>query len=445
MGELKMKHYTDEQLAGLIREDRVHRNVYTDPEIFDLEMERIWKKAWVYVGHDSQVKQQGDYFATSIGRQSVIMIRHSDGKVYVLFNRCSHKGAQVVGESCGNMQQLRCSYHGYVFDTDGTLIHIPREEAYGDSGFGKGKAESNMRRVPRVDSYHGLVFASLATQGPDLKTWLSGAAVSIDNLVERSPEGRIEIAGGCFRYQHDSNWKMFVENLNDAMHPMVVHQSSSGTAKRVFDERLKEGDPVPFELEMLAPFTNNHEFFEKMGLTAWNYGHSVTGGKFSIHSAYSPIPGYMDSLVEKYGEQKAREILAVNRHNTVVYPSFTLKGAITSIRVVKPVAVNKTVIESWVFRQVGAPEELFQRSITYCNLINSHANVVGPDDYEAYHRLQYGLQTQDSNEWVSQHRYLGKEEIDEDGTKQAAGTSDMVFRHQFQTWKNYMVNTQYAE
>ena len=182
-----------------------------------------------------------------------------------------------------------------------------------------------------------------------------------------------------------------------------------------------------------------------MGLTAWNYGHSVTGGKFSIHSAYSPIPGYMDSLIGKYGEQKAREILAVNRHNTVVYPSFTLKGAITSIRVVKPVAVNKTVIESWVFRQVGAPEELFQRSITYCNLINSHANLVGPDDYEAYHRLQYGLQTQDDNEWVSQHRYLGKEEIEEDGTKHAAGTSDMVFRHQFQTWKNYMVNTRHAE
>ena len=179
-----MTHYTNEQLAGLIRQDSVHRNVYTDPEIFDLEMERIWNKAWIYVGHDSQVKQPGDYFATSIGRQPVIMTRHSDGKVYVLFNRCGHKGAQVVGESCGHMQQLRCSYHGYVFDTDGTLIHIPREEAYSGVGFGKGNPESNMQRAPRVDSYHGLVFASLTAQGPDLKTWLSGAAVSIDNLVE---------------------------------------------------------------------------------------------------------------------------------------------------------------------------------------------------------------------------------------------------------------------
>ena len=434
-----MQLYTNDELASLVRQDSVHKRVYTDPEIFDLEMERIWNRSWIYVGHDSQVKQPGDYFATSIGRQPVVMTRHKDGKVYVLFNRCAHKGAQVVGDSCGNMPRLRCSYHGYVFDTDGTLLHVPREEGYSGAGFGKGNPESNMQQVPRVDSYHGLVFASLATEGPDLKTWLSGAAASIDNLVERSPEGRIEIAGGCFRYLHDSNWKMFVENLNDAMHPMVVHQSSSGTAKRVFDERLKEDDPVPFELEMLAPFTNNYEFFEKMGLTAWDYGHSVTGGKFSIHSAYSPIPGYMDALVDKYGEQKAREILAVNRHNTVVYPSFTLKGAITSIRVVKPVAVDRTVIESWVFRQVGAPEELFRRSVTYCNLINSHANLVGPDDYEAYHRLQSGLQTEDGNEWVSQHRYLDQDEVDEDGTRHAAGTSDMVFRHQFRTWKDYMV------
>ena len=143
-----MTQYTDEQLAGLVREDSVHRNVYTDPEIFDLEMERIWNKAWVYVGHDSQVKEPGNYFATSIGLQPVIMTRHKDGKVYVLFNRCGHKGAQVIGDSCGKAQQLRCSYHGYVFDTDGTLIHIPKEEAYNGTGFGKNNPEYNMAAGP---------------------------------------------------------------------------------------------------------------------------------------------------------------------------------------------------------------------------------------------------------------------------------------------------------
>lgn len=434
---------SDDQIAALVQDDRVHRRVYTDPEIFELEMERIWGRAWIYVGHESQVKQPGDYFATHVGRQPVIMTRHRDGRVHVLFNRCAHKGAQLVGDNCGKAQQLRCLYHGWVYDTDGTLLHTPGEEGYAGSGVGKGDPGSNLRSVPRVDSYHGLVFASLAQQGPSLKTWLSGAAASIDNLVQRSPEGKIEIAGGCFRYVHDSNWKMFIENLNDAMHPMVVHQSSSGTAKRVFQDVHREQDPVPFELEMLAPFTNDYGFFEKMGTTAWRYGHSVTGGKISIHSAYSPIPGYAESLVQAYGEDKVKEIFAVNRHNTVVYPSFTLKGVITSVRVVKPIAVDKTVIESWVFRQVGAPDELFQRSITYCNLINSHANLVGPDDWEAYHRMQNGLLTRDSNEWVSMHRYKDQERRlgDEFGTIEAGGLSDMVFRHQYNTWKNYMVNS----
>lgn len=437
-----MAKLNDDQIAALVRDDRVHRRVYTDPEVFELEMERIWGRAWIYVGHESQVKNQGDYFATHVGRQPVIMTRHRDGKVHVLFNRCAHKGAQLIGDTCGKAQQLRCLYHGWVFDTDGTLLHTPGEEGYAGSGFGKGNPMANMRKVPRVDSYHGLVFASLSPEGPSLKTWLSGAAASIDNLVDRSPEGKIEIAGGCFRYVHDSNWKMFIENLNDAMHPMVVHQSSSGTAKRVFQDIHKEGDPVPFELEMLAPFTNDYGFFEKMGTTAWRYGHSVTGGEISIHSAYSPIPGYAESLVKVYGEEKVKQIFAVNRHNTVVYPSFTLKGVITSVRVVKPIAVNKTVIESWVFRQVGAPDELFQRSITYCNLINSHANLVGPDDWEAYHRVQNGLLARDGNEWVSMHRYQGQEQKMDDahGTIEANGLSDMVFRHQYDTWKNYMLH-----
>jgi benzoate/toluate 1,2-dioxygenase alpha subunit len=432
--------FSKAQLADLVQKDKVHRDVYTDPDIFDLEMERIWGSAWVYVGHESQVKKPGDYFATSIGTQSVIMTRHKDKKVHVMFNRCSHKGAQLIGDSCGHAEQIRCVYHGYVFDTDGSLLHVPKDEGYIGSNFVKGNPEANVRKVPRVDSYRGLVFASLASEGPNLVTWLGGAALSIDNLADRSPVGEIEIAGGCFRYVHDSNWKMFVENLNDAMHPMVVHQSSSGTAKRVFDDMGVHKEDVPFELEMLAPFTSDYDFFDEMGLIAWNNGHSVTGGKFSIHSAYSSIPGYNEALVEAYGQERTKEILGVNRHNTVVYPSFTLKGVITSIRVVKPIAVNKTVIESWVFRQVGAPEELFQRSITYCNLINSQANLVGPDDQEAYHRMQHGLETKDDNEWVSQHRYLDKEEVEEDGTKNSIGTSDMVFRHQFETWLAYMTN-----
>ncbi len=123
------------EIEALVETDRVHKRVYTDPEIFDLEMERVWGQAWVFVGHESQVSKPGDYFSTSIGNQAVIMTRDKEEKVNVLFNRCSHKGAQLVGDDSGHVGQFRCPYHGYVFDTDGTLSPIPQEAGYDGSDF----------------------------------------------------------------------------------------------------------------------------------------------------------------------------------------------------------------------------------------------------------------------------------------------------------------------
>ena len=83
-------------LTALVEPDRVHKTVYTDQQIFDAEMERIWERIWVYCGHESQVPERGDYYAVTIGRQPMIMVRQKDGSVQVLYNRCPHRGVQVV-------------------------------------------------------------------------------------------------------------------------------------------------------------------------------------------------------------------------------------------------------------------------------------------------------------------------------------------------------------
>lgn len=432
-----------QSITNLIKEDCVHKSVYTDPEIFELEMQRIWGKAWIYVGHESQVKNHGDYFATEVARQPVIMVRHSDGAVNVMFNRCAHKGAQVIGDVSGNAKIIRCGYHGWTYHTDGTLRSVcGSEDAYEGTRFGRHSPFCNLQKLPRVASYRGFVFASLSPEGPDLANWLGPIASSFDNMIDRSPEGELEVTGGVLRYMHDSNWKFFVENLNDMLHALNTHQSSSQTAKIVVKSMLKEDEPLPAAIEILSPFTEKIEFFEKMGIHAFDYGHSYSGGKMSIHSAYSEMPEYTHAMEAAYGEERTREILSINRHNTVVYPSFTLKGAIQTVRVVKPVAVDRTLIESWTFRLKGAPEAMLQRSILYCNLINSSGNLVGPDDYEAYHRQQNGL-CSDAAEWVSMHRYLGKEDKDPEGGLAANGSSDMVFRSQFKAWKAYMTGAEH--
>ena len=109
-----------------VEPDRVHKTVYTDQQIFDVEMEKIWERIWVYCGHESQVPKPGDYYAVTIGRQPMIMVRQHDGSVQVLYNRCPHRGMQLVGNLKGNTgSSFVCSYHAWSFHLDGSVRAIP--------------------------------------------------------------------------------------------------------------------------------------------------------------------------------------------------------------------------------------------------------------------------------------------------------------------------------
>ncbi len=231
---------------------------------------------------------------------------------------------------------------------------------------------------------------------------------SIDNLADRSPVGRLEVAGAPLRYMHNSNWKMFVENLNDTMHPMVAHESSAGTARQLWKDQPADA-PKPMVIEQFLPFVSNYEFFDKMGVKIYDNGHSYTGVNFSIHSSYSAIPEYAAQMAAAYGAERAQAILGESRHNTVYYPSLTVKGAIQTIRVVRPIAVDRTLIESFTLRLVGAPTALLARSATYNRVINSPTSVVGHDDLYCYRAIQEGLAA-DGNEWVSLHRNYSERE-----------------------------------
>lgn len=442
--EEMLMSYGLEEISNMIRADRVDRRVYTDPEIFALEMDRIWGQAWIYVAHESQIPQPGDFFTTDLARQPVLLVRHDDATFHLFFNRCAHKGSKVIEKESGCAPMLRCGYHGWTYRTDGICHYITGgDKAYEAVGERKESACMNLKKVPRVASYRGFIFASLSETAPELASWLGATATSIDNMVDRSPQGRLEVAGGVLRYHHDSNWKFFVENLNDLMHAMIAHQSSAQTARQLGKKIFAGSADMPMEIQILAPFAEDKAFFEKMGVHAFASGHSYSGGRTSIHASYSGLPEYDIAMENAYGRDRVQQILSLNRHNTIVYPGFTCKGAIQTIRVVKPVAVDETLIESWTFRLVGAPDEMLQRSILYCNLINSSANLVGPDDQEAYRRVQHGLRTQ-GERWVSHARYLGAEEPNEEGGFSATGSSDLVFRNQFKAWREYMAGSEYG-
>src|SRR5579884_3500724 len=217
---------SDSELRELVREDCVHRRAYTDPEVFALEMERIFGRAWLYVGHESQVPNPGDFFCAWMGPEPVVLSRHTDGGVYVLYNRCGHRGAQVVNQQSGNNRRFRCCYHGWMYDTNGELAFVPLRSGYPED-FDWNDPQYGMVRAPSVASYRGFVFARHCKEGPPLSDYLGDARLAIDEVVDRSPEGEVILTGGFHRYHYQGNWKLQAENLADQFHAPFAHESST--------------------------------------------------------------------------------------------------------------------------------------------------------------------------------------------------------------------------
>lgn len=434
---------SNEAIAALVRPDSVHKRVYTDPEIFALEMERIYGQAWIYVGHESQVPSPGDYHTTRIGDQDVVMVRGTDGAVRVLYNRCAHKGAKVVADGDGCVGKFfRCPYHAWTYRLDGSHLAAPLKNGFEHTGFDARHPDFSMRPLARVDAYRGFVFASQSAQGPDLRAFLGGAASSIDNLCERSPSGRVEVAGGVFRVLQTSNWKVFYENLHDTMHARVTHESSVDAAR---GEAEAIGG-TPFELLIMEGNGEPYDFWEKLELRAYDNGHGYMEGIFDPAAAdRDPVSAaHFAALAAVHGEARAREILGMNRHNTVIYGSGSPHTVFQQFRVIRPLAVDRTMVEIQVFRLVDAPDEVFDRALLYANVINSPSSNVMPDDIAMYTRCQEGNRTR-GGDWVSLHRYAGTDRRTDDGWVSVKGTSELPMRNQFAAWKRWMTQVTQAD
>ena len=171
---------TQENLQSLVQDGRVHSRAYTNQAIFDLEIDRIFHRSWIYVGHESEVPKPGDYQARPIGRTPVILVRGKDNKVRVLVNRCRHRGAQVVQTESGNTRMFRCWYHGWTYELTGALAEVTEKGGYGPDF----KTENmGLVEVPRVASHRGFVFASIKAQGESLAEFLGGQLLVIVVMV----------------------------------------------------------------------------------------------------------------------------------------------------------------------------------------------------------------------------------------------------------------------
>ena len=210
------------QYDTLVQNERVHRSLYTDPHIFTDELEKIFYHGWVFIAHESEIPQPGDFITRQVGTQSVILVRGTDHTVSALLNRCAHRGTTVCPAERGHARTFTCPYHGWSYDLSGALQGVPYPAGYGGSF---DKKAHGLTCVPRLESYRGFVFVSLSPSGISLADHLGTAAQLIDRACDLSPEGVIKLSAGWIKHRYPSNWKMLPENDTDGYHLGFVHRS----------------------------------------------------------------------------------------------------------------------------------------------------------------------------------------------------------------------------
>ena len=402
----------------LIQRDRVHGSLYTDPSIFAEELEKIWYRSWVFVGHESEVAQPNDYVRKKLGLQDVVMTRDKDGQIHLLLNRCSHRGNQVCDDAKGNSGTFRCPYHGWTFRNDGELVGIPFFKGYGTR-----KLNLPLGRVPRVDSYQGFVFGSFATEGPSLIEHLGDAAGEIDRLARLSPEGRVELNAGWLQHTSRANWKLVAENETDGYHPQFVHGSIFGVTGSPIGALYSDSSTA-----VTRDLGNGHsendlrpEFRKFAEPMRW------------FGTTESRVPEYVAAMRARYGED-AERIMIEGAPHVMIFPNLFI--AEIQVFNIQPVAVNECVQYATAVQLAGAPE-LNRRMVSQCIGSVGPAGMLLADDTEMYERNQHGLEAL-SPEWLDIRRGLNREKVDERGHPVGGPTDETGMRAFWAQYKNLM-------
>jgi phenylpropionate dioxygenase-like ring-hydroxylating dioxygenase large terminal subunit len=374
-----------------------------------------------------------------MGREPVIVTRASPGAVSVLVNRCAHRGSMVCAEGRGNTERFVCPYHGWSYDRAGALQAVPFA-----SGYGKGKLPAGLKAVPRVASYRGFIFGSLSESGPSLEEFLGPAKASFDDFVDRAPGGELEVAGGVFKHVYNGNWKLMLENHLDGAHPAWVHASSVAVARSA-PEPGKPGEERYSDIAVRQMRQNGapDAVWEATGVWTTPYGHGYMGDYHDdsrlVAGMGNPVfDAYRKRLIERAGEKEADRILRVTLWNTIIYPNCSFMSQFRQLRIIHPLAVDRSLVYAYSFRMKDAPARMFRDTVAFANVVNGTASWVLTDDLEVYERIQHGFSS-GAVEWAYLGRGYGRDLGEADGTRRgASGTSEGFIRAQMGAWLEYM-------
>jgi benzoate/toluate 1,2-dioxygenase subunit alpha len=378
-----MSTHIIKRLDELVVEDpanglyRCDRRIFSDPDLFDLEMQHLFEGNWIYLAHETQIPDKHDYFATSIGRQPVFITRNDQDELNAFINACSHRGAMVCRYKRGNKATFTCPFHGWTFSNSGRLLKIKNPEGAGYPEQFQTNGSHDLKKVARFESYRGFLFASLNANVRPLVEHLGEAAKLIDMVVDQAPDG-LEVLRGSSSYIYDGNWKLTAENGADGYHVSSVHWNYVATVAR----RKTESDSVKAaDVSKMAQQRGGYYSFENGHLLLWSQWADPTT---------RPVYAHCDELTALHGPAKARWMVERLR-NLCIYPNLYLMDQMSSqLRITRPLAVDKTEVTIYCIAPRNEPADQRARRIRQYEDFFNASGMATPDDLEEFRACQQG-------------------------------------------------------
>jgi phenylpropionate dioxygenase-like ring-hydroxylating dioxygenase large terminal subunit len=324
------------ELGSLVDSERglLSRRIFIEPEIYERELQQIFARCWLFLCHDSQVAQPGDFFTTYMGEDPVLVVRDSAGQVNAFLNICRHRGNRLCRADSGNAASFTCAYHGWTYRNDGSLAGVPYiKEAYHNE---LDRGRWGLQPVAQLDHYKGLWFATFDPKAPPLREYLGEMCWYLDNFVDRR-EGGIEIVA-THKWVMPCNWKFPAENFGgDSYHVPWSHLSAVTTA---FSSGVTT---KPNTTGALVSPGNGHIL--------------ICVGPDDIGDP--PVAEVLDYEQQIRPEVHARlgeRAALINPIVGTVFPNFSLLRATSrTFRTWHPRGPGKTEVWSWVFIDKAAP------------------------------------------------------------------------------------------
>ena len=347
---------------------RIPYHLYTDPAVFDLEQERIFRgPTWSYLGFENEVREPGDYITGYVGTTPYVLTRDKDGALHAFVNRCAHRGVAVVRNLRGNARNFTCIYHQWCYALNGDLIGVPLMKGMGGVGGYPDdfSVDGHGLRKLKIETISGIVFGTFSDAAPPLEDYLGPSICARLRMVCGRP---IKVTG-YHRHTMRANWKLFVENTRDMYHAPMLH---------------------PF-LPVFGIVDTNMQATMEM---------NERGGLNSLLSGYRPPPGEagpvrprpsMGLVLEEpsvaVGVPEFPDGLAISIIS--IFPSclFTLPGNTFSVRQIRPKSVDEVeTLYTW-YAFEDDDEEMLQRRRMQNNLFGP-AGYVAMEDAEAMELIQ---------------------------------------------------------